>query len=114
MNTPIAQQKKILAMLDEGYTYEQIMKELGVHSTMIARVKNRRQAYRDGLVDTQYVGQPMNTSGQTYEPRGQELLDRIAIVRARHIESGAEETAPGIRIVKLKDLGLNWVGGDRV
>jgi len=109
----IALQKQILKLVDAGHSYEQIRAALHVTSTSIARVITRRQACRDKLVDTPYHGLPMNISGQTYEPRGKELQDRIAIVRRRHTELELVEPVE-IQVVRLADLGVHVHGGERV
>ena len=102
-------QRRILAMLDEGSTYEQITTELHICSTQISRVMNRHQAWVDGLVDTPWVGQPMNVSGRSYIPTPEQIEARLEIVRARHIEKpNNDDYMP--RVVGLRELGI-WVHG---
>jgi hypothetical protein len=115
MSSPISisKQKKIHAMLDAGCDHEQIKAEYGVTSDLVARCYYRRRAYRLGLVDTQYIGQPMNLSGRTYEPSEEEIAKRVAIIRQLRDEEKSveglgrhDERSPGIRTVKLTELGI--------
>ncbi|MDE2440730.1 MAG: hypothetical protein KGP14_06875 [Betaproteobacteria bacterium] len=94
-------QKQILTMVDAGNTYEQIREALHVNSTVIARVKRRRQVFRDGLVDTEFEGQPMNAKGGTYIPTPAEIAERAAIVRMRQPISREEEQRVEIQEVSL-------------
>jgi len=109
----IDQQKEVLAMLAAGHTYEYVMKTTSLRSTQIARIRNRALAFKDGLVDTQFIGQPMNLSGGAYMPTPEEIRQRCAIVRRRYKEDTELEPVE-IQVVPIQELGIWRRGGERV
>ncbi len=109
----IEQQKQVLDMLAAGHTYEKIMKAMNLRSTQIARIRNRALAFKDGLVDTQFIGQPMNLSSEPYLPSPEEIRERCAIVRRRYTESTELEPVD-IQVVPIEDLGVWKHGGERI
>lgn len=110
----IEQQQQVLDMLAAGHTYEKIMKAMNLRSTQIARIRNRALAFKDGLVDTQFIGQPMNLSSEPYLPSPEEIRERCAIVRRRYPESTNEPEPVDIQVVHIEDLGVWKHGGDRI
>jgi hypothetical protein len=96
-------QKQILTMVDAGNTYEQIREALHVNSTVIARVKRRRQVFRDGLVDTEFEGQPMNAKNGQYMPTPEEIKQRAELIRLRRPRR-REDVQP----VEIQEVSL-WI-----
>lgn len=109
---PRAKQRKILALVDAGRTYRQICVELGVTETEIGRCVNRRRAFRDGLVDTEFCCEPLNLSPVSFIPEGEELERRVAMVRKYHEEDGQggyrRDAEPNIRIIQTTQDVLRY------
>jgi hypothetical protein len=107
---PRAKQRKILALVDAGHTYRQVCAELGVNETEIGRCVNRRRAFRDGLVDTEFCCEPLNLSPVAFVPQPEELERRVAVVR-RHREADGQggyrrDAESGIRIIQTTQDGI--------
>jgi hypothetical protein len=96
-------QKRILKLVDAGWTYEQIREALHVTSTSIARVLARRDAYRDGLVDTEFCGQRMYAKNGQYMPTPEEIKQRAELIRLRRPRR-REDVQP----VEIQEVSL-WI-----
>ena len=103
--TPIAVQKRIHQMLEDGVEGAVIAKTFGVPKWRVWKFAEKLKVYRLGLSESPFIG--VKRKREEYLPTPQEIAARAALIRSTWTDGGGggSSQVSGIRVVSTKAMG---------